>query len=88
MSKYLTTNEILIIKDWRTDWEWQPRKADPNALRCSFCKSVMREDWQVVGEQGTLVSYICPNSCMRENRFLEKAVKCMNLPQRLNITHD
>jgi hypothetical protein len=65
MSKYLTTNEILKIKDWRTDREWQPRKADPNALRCSVCKSVMREDWRVAVKDGTLVAYVCPNSCMR-----------------------
>jgi len=87
MSKYLTTNETLIIKDWRTDREWQPKKADPNVPRCSFCKSVMREDWQVAGEHGTLVSYICPKACMRENRFHEKSVKRMDLLQGLNMRH-
>lgn len=88
MTKYLTTNEILSIKDWRIGWEWQPRQADTNEMRCTFCKSVLKEDWQVTGEHGTLVSYVCPNSCMRENRFHEKAVKRMDLRQRLNIRHD
>ncbi len=65
MSKYLTTNEILKIRDWRIGREWRPKKANPDTPRCSVCKSVMKEDWRVAAREGMLVSYVCPNSCMR-----------------------
>jgi hypothetical protein len=67
VSIYLAANEYAEIKDWRADWEWRPKTT--HVKRCSMCNSEMREDWKIESEKGTLVSYVCPNLCMRENHF-------------------